>query len=120
MRNHKADLREGKSYRVQVNRIGETHVKKRGQSELCACTHRQHPAMDKDCDARVRRHGIEHRPYPWILNGVAMHCRKQAQAMETTGVKGGAHTLDGARGRRVRHKISIKPVRVSADRSRNG
>src|ERR1700745_2469465 len=101
MRDYESNLRISKRHLVNVDWIGKAHVKRRRQTELLSEADAQHAAMYEGDGARASRQKIQQRRDAVILNRVAMHGRKETQAVDMPAPD---CTLDVS-SRRGRHRI---------------
>src|SRR5262245_47164293 len=69
-------------HRVQIERIGKTHIERRAQAELLPHAYRQHSAMHEH-RASLRRRSIEDRMYAVIVHVVSMHRWEKTDCIQT-------------------------------------
>src|ERR1700730_13383800 len=116
MRDYESTLRISKRYLVNVNWIGKAHIKRRRQTERLSNADAQHSAMYEGDRARAIRQKIQQRGDSVILDRVAMHRRKETQAVDMPAPEGTLDVSGRRRRHRIHHHVSIKSLRKRAHR----
>src|SRR5215472_7206336 len=82
MRNHEAEPFVGERHRVEINRIGESHIEMRGKTELAPNANRQNAAVDEHQSAWLPSHDLQDRRDALVANAETVHRRKETDRMQ--------------------------------------
>src|SRR5947209_10788759 len=93
---------------MQVDGIRVSHVVVRQQAELLAHTDTQDSAVHEDQRPRMLRGDFEYGTHALVPNGIPMHRRKQADALEPGRECRLYACAEIARGR-VDHEVTVEP-----------